>query len=409
MAATRTYLGSTSTPVTQVVNQVPASITATGGTPQSTVINTAFGAVLEATVKDSGGFGVPGILVTFTLPGSGASGTFPGAVLIATASTDASGIATSPIVTANATAGSYAATASAPGVATPASFALTNAAGTPASIAATGGTPQSALVSTAFGAALQATVTDSGNNPVPGVTVTFTLPASGASATFPGAVLTANVATNASGIAASPTVTANATAGSYSATATAPGAASPATFSLTNTANAPVLQGAASRKVHGAAGPFDLPLLLVPTNPTTEPRQGPSATIVFTFDKPITGATVTITEGTATAGAPTFSGNDVVVPLTGVADQQYVTIGLTSVVAADGGSGGTGSVRIGFLVGDVNQNRVVTVADLGLVNSQLAQVVTAANYLLDVNASGALTVADKGITNANLTRALPAP
>ncbi len=28
---------------------------------------------------------------------------------------------------------------------------------------------------------------------------------------------------------------------------------------------------------------------------------------------------------------------------------------------------------IGFLVGDVNQNRVVTVADLGLVNAQLAQ------------------------------------
>ena len=67
------------------------------------------------------------------------------------------------------------------------------------------------------------------------------------------------------------------------------------------------------------------------------------------------------------------------------------------------------SVRIGFLVGDVNQNRVVTVADLGLVNAQLAQPVTAANYLKDVNASGTLTLADKGITNANLTKALPAP
>ena len=72
-------------------------------------------------------------------------------------------------------------------------------------------------------------------------------------------------------------------------------------------------------------------------------------------------------------------------------------------------AGGSGSVRVGFLLGDVNQNRVVTVADLGLVNAQLAQPVTAANYLKDVNASGTLTVADKGITNANLTRALPAP
>jgi hypothetical protein len=66
-------------------------------------------------------------------------------------------------------------------------------------------------------------------------------------------------------------------------------------------------------------------------------------------------------------------------------------------------------VRVGFLAGDVSQNRVVTVADLGLVNAQLAQTVTAANYLKDVNASGTLTVADKGITNANLTHSLPAP
>jgi hypothetical protein len=60
-------------------------------------------------------------------------------------------------------------------------------------------------------------------------------------------------------------------------------------------------------------------------------------------------------------------------------------------------------------VGDVNQTRVVTVADLGLINAQLAQVVTAANYLKDVNATGTLTVADKGIANASLTKALPTP
>ena len=40
----------------------------------------------------------------------------------------------------------------------------------------------------------------------------------------------------------------------------------------------------------------------------------------------------------------------------------------------------------------MNQSRVVTVADLGLVNAQLAQPVTAANYLRDVNATGTLTV-----------------
>ena len=171
----------------------------------------------------------------------------------------------------------------------------------------------------------------------------------------------------------------------------------------------PVFASAVSRKVHGGAGTFDLPLSAVTTNPTTEPRIGPAQTIVFTFDKPVSAATVTITEGTATAGAPMFAGNNIVVDLIGVNNQQYVTVSLTNVASTDGGTGGIGSVRIGFLAGDVNQNRVVSLADVGLVNAQLAQPVTAANYLKDVNASGTLTVADKGITNANLTKALPAP
>jgi hypothetical protein len=66
-------------------------------------------------------------------------------------------------------------------------------------------------------------------------------------------------------------------------------------------------------------------------------------------------------------------------------------------------------VRLGFLLGDVNGNRVVAVSDLGLVNAQLAQPVSAGNFLKDVNATGTLTVADKGITNANLAHSLPAP
>ena len=48
------------------------------------------------------------------------------------------------------------------------------------SVTATAGTPQSTAVNTAFGTALQATVRDAGNNPVSGVTVTFTAPGSGA-------------------------------------------------------------------------------------------------------------------------------------------------------------------------------------------------------------------------------------
>ncbi len=117
---------------------------------------------------------------------------------------------------------------------------------------------------------------------------------------------------------------------------------------------------------------------------------------------------MTVTEGVATASAPTFSGNDVIVQLTGVANRQYVTIQLTNVAFVGGGTG-SGSVRVGFLAGDVNQNRVVTVSDILLVNQQITHIVTSANFLKDVNANGILTVSDKLIINNNVTKALPAP
>ena len=156
-------------------------------------------------------------------------------------------------------------------------------------------------------------------------------------------------------------------------------------------------------------GMLELTLAATPHNPTTEPRRGLAQTILLTFAKPVNAATVTITAGTAVAAAPTFNGNEVVVALTGVTDQQYVTISLSNVGSTDGGRGGTGSVRVGFLMGDVNQNRVVTVSDVGLTNAQVALPVTLANFLMDINANGALTVSDKGLANSAVTHALPLP
>src|SRR4029079_11497006 len=100
-------------------------------------------------------------------------------------------------------------------------------------------------------------------------------------------------------------------------------------------------------KVPGAAGPFDLPLAAMPTNPTTEPRAGAgSFTLVFAFDKPVISGTVIVKAGAATAGTPTFGGTQMIVPLSGVTDAQYVTVEVSNVVSADGGSGGTASVRL---------------------------------------------------------------
>ncbi len=110
-----------------------------------------------------------------------------------TQSTDANGLATFANLSIN-QAGTYTLQANSVGLssATSQSFAIT--VGTPAKIAATGGTPQSAAILTPFAQQLQATVLDTHDNPVSGVTVTFTAPSSGASATLsaPSAVTDAN-------------------------------------------------------------------------------------------------------------------------------------------------------------------------------------------------------------------------
>jgi hypothetical protein len=101
------------------------SVAASGGTPQSAAVNTAFAAPLQATVTDSG-TPVSGVAVTFTAPGSGASGAFSGGSLTANAVTNGSGVATAPTLTANGQAGTYTVTAGVAGVPTPAVFSLTN-------------------------------------------------------------------------------------------------------------------------------------------------------------------------------------------------------------------------------------------------------------------------------------------
>lgn len=102
----------------------PATIEVGGGSGQSAVINSYFATRLSATVKDVGGTPVSGATVTFTPAANGASGRFVQDVV--TAVTDASGLATAAVFTANDTVGNHQVSASVAGVATPAVFSLTN-------------------------------------------------------------------------------------------------------------------------------------------------------------------------------------------------------------------------------------------------------------------------------------------
>jgi hypothetical protein len=109
----------------------------------------------------------------------------------------------------------------------------------PGSITGVAGDGQSATVGTAFATKLAAKVLDASSQPVAGVTVTFSVPGSGASAAFAGGSSTATATTGADGVATAPQLVANATAGSYQATATTAGLATQVSYSLTNTLAAP--------------------------------------------------------------------------------------------------------------------------------------------------------------------------
>ena len=122
-------------------------------------------------------------------------------------------------------------------------------------IAMNGGSGQSAPVNTAFASPLQVLVTNGSGVASPGVVVTFTAPASGASGSF---ASNAPVITNALGVATAPPFIANGVPGLYSLVATVNSIA--ATFSLTNTAlktNVGYLNGGSFVLDANATGVFD--------------------------------------------------------------------------------------------------------------------------------------------------------
>jgi CSLREA domain-containing protein len=124
--ATNSEWTGTSGSITVVAGPAGVIVANPGSTPQGTLPNTAFASALSATVTDAYGNTIGGASVTFTAPLSGASGLFSNATNTTTATTNSSGVASATAFTANGTGGPYTVTASVAGVATPASFSLTN-------------------------------------------------------------------------------------------------------------------------------------------------------------------------------------------------------------------------------------------------------------------------------------------
>jgi hypothetical protein len=166
---------------------------------------------------------------------------------------------------------------------------------------------------------------------------------------------------------------------------------------------APVLTSAVSELTHGGAGTFDVNMPLSGT-PGVEDRSAGIYSAVLTFTNgPITSGTATVTAGTGTAGSPTFSGNTMTVPLTGVGNAQTITLTVNNV----NGVLPTASVNMSFLIGDTNADGTVNSADIGQTKSQSGAPVTGANFREDVNVDGNLNSGDIGLVKSKSGTALP--
>lgn len=278
-----------------------ARIVASAGAAQSTLVGTEFPALLQATVLDADGAGVPDVDVNFKLPAAGSSASFSGGLLSVTVKSDAGGLARSPKLAANAIPGAYAAEASVAGVTTTggaARFPLENRAAPPvaARLEILAGTPQETPVGQLF-AALKVKVLDKEGVALPGVAVTFLAPETGASARFLGVQASATARSDSAGIAASPILTANMTTGAYQVTASVDGLAQPAVFKLVNSENPDNLitlvpiAGAGQMTLINAA--FAEPLVLQASNRRGQPRSG----IAIRLALPASGASARFAGG----------------------------------------------------------------------------------------------------------------
>jgi protocatechuate 3,4-dioxygenase beta subunit len=308
--------GSVTLYLTNTATGVAASIAAHGSTSQSATVDGRY-RPLQALVLDANGQPVSGASVDFQLTtgATGAGAAFNTGGAQTTAVTNANGIATSPGLLANGSAGRFTATASTDGVEAAVTYGLRNLA--PRLTAHD--RREAATVGARYRRPLRAHVTDTHGRPLQGVTVTFTLPqsATGAGATFLVGTSQATATTNAHGDASSPPLIANSSAGRFTATATIATAAIPVTYSLRNVAGTPatITSGAASGESATTGNRFPIRLAVTVTDKDGNPVPG----AIVTFTAPTHGPSGRFgrgsrvvrvrTNGKGVAVAPPFRAN----------------------------------------------------------------------------------------------------
>ena len=162
-----------------------------------------------------------------------------------------------------------------------------------------------------------------------------------------------------------------------------------------------------SRKMHGKAGTFDIPLPQIGAA-GIECRSGGSGgnhQIVATFPSAVTFDHAAVTSGTGSVASANASGKTITINLAGVKNAQTLTVTLFSV--SDGTSTANVPLQMSVLYGDTNGDSFVNSADVSQTKSQSGSNVSSANFREDVTADGSINSADVSLVKSKSGTALP--
>jgi hypothetical protein len=177
--------------------------------------------------------------------------------------------------------------------------------------------------------------------------------------------------------------------------------------------------GVVSRRVHGGAGAFDIPLPFNGPAGIECRTPGPNGgyQLVFTFDRPVANAGSVAIQGSATQ-APANGGqanpsiaanpNQVVVNLENVANAQHLMVTLSDVRDTSGNALNPVTARMDVLIGDVNASGRADNGDAIVVRNGAGAIPTdTASARVDINCSGRVDNGDAIVIRNNPGVTLP--
>ena len=112
-----------------------------------------------------------------------------------------------------------------------------------------------------------------------------------------------------------------------------------------------------------------------------------------------TSREVSVVRGIATAGTPSFSGNEMMVPLTLVANAQVATLRVENI---NGDGLPHRSIRFGFLIGDADLSRTVDNADIAALEAAYGQPVDGSNFPVNFHPDGRINRQDRAELKSHL-------